>query len=135
MKTAYIVTEGKDNATDLQQLLPSELTQDITIVGAGSWYSAFSMAGTLMSDRSRPVILIVDANSDNPAQNQERTQTLTQLLRPAASTAPYIVILAIPTLAEVIRALNNLTTPEQIAQHSFVHQISQFLSTSCKQIA
>jgi hypothetical protein len=135
MKAAYIVTEGKDNASALQQLLPSELTQDITIVGAGSWYSAFSMAGTLMSDRSRPVILILDANSDNPTQNQERTQTLTQLLRPAASTAPYIVILAIPTLAEVIQTLNSLTSPEQIQQHSFVHQISQFLSTSCQQVA
>jgi hypothetical protein len=121
MKAAYVVVEGKKNVDLLKQLLPPDLLKDTEIVGMSDWYSAFSLAGTIMSERSRPVLLIVDANSDNPAVIQERQQTLEGLLLPAASAAPYQVCIAVPTLAAI----------SQTAQsHSLIQQITQFLQSS-----
>jgi hypothetical protein len=121
MKAAYVVVEGKKNVDILKQLLPSDLLKDTEIVGMSDWYAAFSLAGAIMSERSRPVVLIVDANSDNPAVIQERQQTLEGLLLPAASAAPYQVCIAVPTLTEI----------GQTAQsHSLIQQITQFLQSS-----
>jgi hypothetical protein len=121
MKAAYVVVEGKKNVNLLKQLLPPDLLKDTEIVGMSDWYSAFSLAGTIMSERSRPVLLIVDANSDNLAVIQERQQTLEGLLLPAASAAPYQVCIAVPTLAAI----------SQTAQsHSLIQQITQFLQSS-----
>jgi hypothetical protein len=121
MKAAYIVVEGKKNVDLLKQLLPPDLLKDTEIVGMSDWYSAFSLAGTIMSERSRPVILIVDANSDNPAVIQERQHTLEGLLLPAASAAPYQVCIAVPTLA---------TIGQTAQSHSLIQQITQFLQSS-----
>jgi hypothetical protein len=121
MKAAYIVVEGKKNVDLLKQLLPPDLLKDTEIVGMSDWDSAFSLAGTIMSERSRPVILIVDANSDNPAVIQERQHTLEGLLLPAASAAPYQVCIAVPTLA---------TIGQTAQSHSLIQQITQFLQSS-----
>jgi hypothetical protein len=50
MKAAYIVVEGKKNVDLLKQLLPPDLLKDTEIVGMSDWYSAFSLAGTIMSE-------------------------------------------------------------------------------------
>ena len=89
MKAAYIVVEGKQNANLLKQMLPVNFLSDIEIIGMSSWYAAFSLASTIMSERSRPVILIVNTLSDDSAQIQERIQNLESLMLPASSSAPY----------------------------------------------
>jgi hypothetical protein len=88
MKAAYIVVEGKENANFLKEILPESLLPEIEVIGMSSWYSAFSMAGTIMSERSRPVVLVVNAKSDDPDQIREEQQTLEGLLLPAASSEP-----------------------------------------------
>jgi hypothetical protein len=107
----------------LKQLLPPDLLKDTEIAGMSDWYSTFSVAETIMSERSRPVILIVDANSDNPAVMQERQHTLEGLLLPAASAAPYQVCIAVPTLATIGQTA-------QVQPHPLLQQITQFLQSS-----
>jgi hypothetical protein len=50
MKAAYLVTESREAANLLQQLLPSDLLRSVEIVSAGQKYAAVSLAGTIMSE-------------------------------------------------------------------------------------
>jgi hypothetical protein len=54
IRADYLVLEGKDNASFLKQVFPTDLTQNVEIVGSSNWYAAFSLAGTIMSKRLRP---------------------------------------------------------------------------------
>jgi hypothetical protein len=128
MKDAYIVVEGKGNASLLKQMLPATLLQDIEIIGMSSWYAAFSLASTIMSKRSRPVILIVDAQSNDVSHIQERTQTLESLLLPAAAAAPYKVLLAVPSMITIAQESSHIKS-------IFIQQITDFLSVSFSQAA
>jgi len=128
MKAAYIVVEGKGNVVLLKQMLPATLLQDIEIIGMSSWYAAFSLASTIMSKRSRPVILIVDAQSNDVSHIQERTQTLESLMLPAASAAPYKVLLAVPSMSTIAQESSHIKSV-------FIQQITDFLSVSFSQAA
>jgi hypothetical protein len=135
MKAAYIVVEGKENARFLEQILPADLLQDVHIVGMNGWYSAFSMAGTIMSDRSRPVLLIVETTSDNPVHAKEREQTLMGLLLPAAAAAPYEVCVAVPSIASLIPGELDADRRRELQQQPLVQRIVQFLSGVFSQAA
>jgi hypothetical protein len=119
MRTAYIVVEGQDNATALQHVFHAEASQDVEILGADYRSSAISKAGTLMTDRSRPVLLLVDAKSTKPDDIREETQTVEYLLLPAATAEPYKVISVTPSIAQ------HLQDPTPLLQ-----QIHQFLTES-----
>jgi hypothetical protein len=135
MKAAYIVVEGKENARFLEQILPADLLQDVQIVGMNGWYSAFSMAGTIMSDRSRPVLLIVETTSDNPLHAKEREQTLMGLLLPAAAAAPYEVCVAVPSIGSLIPGELDADRRRELQQQPLVQRIVQFLSGVFSQAA
>jgi hypothetical protein len=135
MKAAYIVVEGKENARFLEQILPADLLQDVQIVGMNGWYSAFSMAGTIMSDRSRPVLLIVETTSDSPVHAKEREQTLMGLLLPAAAAAPYEVCVAVPSIGSLIPGELDADRRRELQQQPLVQRIGQFLSSVFSQAA
>jgi hypothetical protein len=137
MKAAYIVVEGKENADFLERILPADLLRDVQIVGMNGWYSAFSMAGTIMSDRARPVLLIIETTSDNPTQAKEREQTLTGLLLPAATAAPYEVCVALPTIAAIAKEAQDLSSDRlpHLQNHPLIQRITQFFSTVVSQAA
>lgn len=117
MKAAYLVTENEDAANRLQQLLSPELLAVTEIVSAGQKYAALSLTGTIMSERSRPVILVMDAESENAEDVKQREQFLEGSLLPAASDAPYKVCIVIPSIAE-------------INSSDAIQQITQFLTQS-----
>jgi hypothetical protein len=129
MNAGYIVVEGKENADLLRLALPAALIQDIKIVGTSDWYEAFSLAGTLMSERSRPVILVLETTSDSPIHIQERQQTLEGLILPAASTAPFQVLIASPALSQLEKLHFS------IQKHPVTQEIIQFLSNCFTQAA
>ena len=138
MKAAYLVIEGKENVKFLQSILPVELLQETEIVGTGSEYAALSLAGTIMAKRSRPIILVVDAHSDDPAQVQETRETLESLLLPAASSSPYKVFLAIPSLGAIVQEFGQDLDNEQrhqLQSHPLIQQIIAFLSNLFSQVA
>ena len=128
MKAAYIVVEGKQNADLLRQMLPVNFLTDIEIIGMSSWYAAFSLASTIMSERSRPVILIVNALSDNSTHVQERIQNLESLMLPASSSAPYKAMVAVPSIEAIAQESNP-------SKSILVEQIIDFLSLSLTQAA
>jgi hypothetical protein len=135
MKAAYIVVEGKANATFLEKILPLELLKDVQIVGMNGWSSAFSLAGTIMSERSRPVLLIVETTSDNPVHAKEREQTLMGLLLPAAAAAPYEVCVAVPSIASLIPGELDADRRWELQQQPLVQRIMHFLSGVLTQVA
>ncbi len=133
MKAAYIILEGKENATAFKQVFPTnEWGDDIEIGGIDDWSSAISLAGTIMSDRSRPVILIVNASSNDPDRIRESTQTIEFLLLPAANNEPYKVISAVPSIAALIKEIATAPDPKQ---HPLLQQINQFLVDSLMPVA
>jgi hypothetical protein len=99
------------------------------------WYSAFSMAGTIMSDRSRPVLLIVETTSDNPVHAKEREQTLTGLLLPAAAAAPYEVCVAVPSIEALMQGELTSERLQQLQEEPLVQRIVQFLAGVFSQAA
>jgi hypothetical protein len=135
MKAAYIVVEGKANAAFLERVLPAELLKDVQIVGMNGWSSAFSLAGTIMSERSRPVLLIVETTSDNPLHAKEREQTLMGLLLPAAAAAPYEVCVAVPSIGSLIPGELDADRRRELQQQPLVQRIVQFLSGVFSQAA
>jgi DNA-binding LytR/AlgR family response regulator len=138
MKAAYLVTETDEAANLLKQMLPKGLLQDIEIVSAEEKYAALSVTGTIMSERSRPVLLVVDADSDNAIDAKEREQTLMGYLLPASTREPYQVCVAAPSIAAIAQTLAQNPTAEQIhdlQQHPLVQRIIQFLSNSFSQAA
>jgi hypothetical protein len=134
MKAAYLVTETAEAANILRKILPQNLLQDIEVVSAGAKYAAVSLAGTIMSERARPVLLIVDAESNDLNYAKEREQTLTGLLLPAASAAPYQVCVAIPSIATMAQNMNSGQL-QDFQQHPLMQRITHFFSTAFSQAA
>ena len=133
MKAAYIIIEGKTTAELLKKLLPSSFLQGTEIIEMPDWYSAFSLAGTIMSKRSRPVLLIINANSDSPKYAREREQMLEGMLLPAAAAAPYKVCVAVPTVAALTQNWSDRLNADQVQalqQNPLIQQITQFLSSA-----
>jgi hypothetical protein len=154
MKSAYLVTENVINAEILKRVLPPEVVQMTEIVVARGAYAARSLAGTILSERMRPVALVVDASTDS-ARGDEQEQTIKSLLLPAASGIPYEVCVATPNLGEsLIQSWRDSTqlssipaslteeldqaSAEQlqsIGQHPLICRLLQFLDTSVQQAA
>ncbi|MBE9217523.1 hypothetical protein [Dolichospermum flos-aquae] len=116
MTLSYIVLAGNKNQEILEKLLPKNLIQDVKIVG-DSQYQVRSLASSLIATRHIPVILILDANTDNESQIFEKTDLINYLLRRAAAKTPFQVSLAIPEIEIIF--LQNKSLIEKIAQRQF----------------
>jgi hypothetical protein len=136
MKAAYIVVEGKANAAFLEKVLPAELLKDVQIVGMNGWSSAFSLASTIMSERSRPVLLVVESTSSDGSSAQEREQTLKGLLLPAvASSAPYEVVVAVPAIGALIGGELDGDRVRGLQQEPVIQRVIGFLAGVLSQVA
>ncbi|MGG6270672.1 hypothetical protein ACQ4M3_38880 [Leptolyngbya sp. AN03gr2] len=149
MTLAYVVTDRETDVAILKKLLPSDLAQHLTFYAAHGKYSARSAAGTLLSDRMRPVALVLDADTDNPVEVGEKIELVNTMLYPASSPeTPFKVFLAAPSIpsllsssfvdnAELVEMLNHLS-PAQIQavqQHPLIQQLIEFLSNATRQVA
>jgi hypothetical protein len=117
MTLSYIVLEGNKNQEILEKLLPKNLIQDVKIVVGDSQYEVRSLASSLIATRHIPVILILDANTDNESQIFENRDLVNYLLRRAAAKTPFQVSLAIPEIEIIF--LQNKPLIEKIAQRQF----------------
>ena len=148
MKSAYLITEHKETALILEYLLPQTLVQSTEIVAMNTRYSAQSLAGTLMSERDRPVALVLNANTTDKSAIQEQFSLINTLLLPAANRAPYQVFLAVPTAASLIpqetesptsllERLAHLSADQiqSLQQQPLLQQLTQFLANACAQAA
>jgi hypothetical protein len=138
MKAAYLVTETDESADLLKRILPQALLLDIEIVSAEEKYAALSVTGTIMSERARPVLLVVDADSDNVMDAKEREQILMGYLLPASTREPYQVCVAVPSIATLAASLPKHPTSAQLhdlQKHPLIQRITAFLSNSFSQAA
>ena len=146
MKPVYLVTESYTNTEILKRLLPTELVQRTEFVTARGRYSASSLSGTILSERMRPVALVINANTTSSGAIQEQANTITSLLLPASSGVPYKVFMAVPTVEAILEqvktdletrlahppvtsVLNSLNAGQIqiLQQQSLIQQITQFL--------
>ncbi|MDF5733738.1 MAG: hypothetical protein PUP92_38650, partial [Rhizonema sp. PD38] len=65
MTSAYLVTESETDLTLLRKLLPAAQASDLVFYATKGRSSVYSAAGTLLSDRGRPVVIVVDADTQD----------------------------------------------------------------------
>jgi len=155
MTSAYLVTEHDSDLTLLRKLLPPALVLELVFYATNGRSSVYSAAGTLLSDRQRPVVIVLDAETQNPAEIQEKISLANTLLLPAAPPGvPFQVLLAVPTIASILKSeptiqtslysqtdlhkvLEGLTLSQIIAlqQHPLIQQLIEFLTLATRQIA
>jgi hypothetical protein len=117
MTLAYIVLEGNRDQEIIQKLLPKHLLQDVKFVVGNGQYEVRSLASSLLATRNTPVILILDADTDNESQIFEKQDLINYLLRRAAAKTPFQVSLAIPEMEIIF--LQNKPLIEKISQRQF----------------
>jgi hypothetical protein len=122
MTLAYIVTEKNSTAETLKKILPQSLVAEITIATMTTTSSAISLAGTLMAERSSPVLLVIDAETVDSASIRDRRDTIRGILLSASSGEPYEVFLAAPT----VEAIGSDYNPQQ---NPLIQDIVNFLTT------
>jgi hypothetical protein len=98
----YLVVEGELDAHILRRLLPVDVVRGTEFVVAQGSYAVQSLATTLLGVRRRPLALVVDADTTNPAAVQEKVDLLRYLVRPAAGNVPYAVFVAVPQIEVVL---------------------------------
>lgn len=153
MTSAYLVTERETDLALLKKLLPPALASELVFYATKGKSSVYSAAGTLLSDRARPVVIVLDAETQNVAEIQEKMSLANTLLLPAAPLGvPFKVLFAIPTIASMLlndstmqidlhsyhlEDINQLTVAQvqTLQRHPLIQQLSEFLSGVHQQIA
>lgn len=155
MTAAYLVTERETDVALLRKLLPTALTSNLVFYATNGRSSVYSAAGTLLSNRSRPVVIVVDADTQDPNEIQEKINLANTLLLPAAPLhVPFKVLFGVPTIASILvtepatqellkpqsnpSAVLDHLTPSQITalqQHPLLQQLIEFLSGVTQRIA
>ncbi len=98
---AYIVCEDDLDSQLLQRVLPERLLDSVGSVAAGSLSSVKSMARSLVVRRRVPVAIVVDAETVNLDQVEERRTEIKEIVEGVAANTPVGVILAIPAIESV----------------------------------
>ncbi len=98
---AYIVCEDELDSQLLQRVLPKELIHSVGIVAGGSLSSVKSMARSLVVRRRTPIAILVDAETVNAAQVEERRREIKEIVEGVAANTPVGVILAVPAVESV----------------------------------
>ena len=101
MTKAYIVTEGPPHIEILRALIPSELLQDVTFVDGEDKYNADPLARTLLSERQIPIVLVVNADTNDEIAIESYQRDLEFLSHTATVRTPYKIVQAIPTIETV----------------------------------
>src|SRR5689334_18673101 len=103
MINAYVIAETEYQLDILKKLLPSELRDSTVFAEGTNRYGAYSMAGTLLATRHRPVALFLDANTEDERTVQEQEDFLRELLQRSATQleSRYQIFIAVPTLEVV----------------------------------
>jgi hypothetical protein len=98
MNSIYLVANSSEDSALLRQMLPPAIRREIQFVVADDPSSAISTARTLLALGGKPVGLVVDAGTTDPAQIASQCQTIAALLGSAAANLPSAVFVAVPDL-------------------------------------
>jgi len=95
----FIVTEGKTDSLLLEKILPE--FEDIKIMTGSGYSSALSLASSILIYHKKPVLLLLDADSNNQTDITERYNFIRNYLRMAAPDALFRIILFQPEVETV----------------------------------
>lgn len=101
MTKAYIVVEGPTDAEILRTLLDKDILQDVKFLNGEGKYGAEIMARSLLLDKHIPVLLVIDADTNDLDAIHSYQQDLEFLTRRAAVGTPYKIVQAIPSIESV----------------------------------
>ena len=106
----YIIVEGTIDKVVLESvLLPSFIRENrLEILDGGGLSGADSLARTLLVTRQEPVVLLVDADSNQARAIAEKRVILQESLGETAPAANYRVLLAEPALEAIFFQDENL---------------------------
>lgn len=149
MTAAFLITDRPTDVAILERLLPSALSQNIRFYAADGNASAISAAATLLIDRHRPIAIVLDADTENRSEIQEKIELTNTMLYPASSPeVPFKVFLAAPSIASILsssiaddaelKEMLDRLTPDQIQalqRHPLIQHLIEFLSTVTQPIA
>lgn len=101
MTKAYIVTEGPTHIEILRALISFELLKDVTFVDGENKYNADPLARTLLSERQIPMVLVVNADTNDEIAIESYQRDLEFLSYTATVRTPYKIVQAIPTIEAI----------------------------------
>ena len=101
MTQTYIITERWSDAAVLKKMLPKPVLHNLIFIDGESPYGAESMANTLLAAKRLPVVLVINAKTNDELMIRERAEELNYLLRQASPGIPFKVLIAIPELEVV----------------------------------
>ena len=118
MSRTYVVTEGDTDVAVLKRVLPEGIVASAEFVPAGGGMdSARSLARSLLASRQRPVALVVDADTSDQLEVQERVDFLDYYLRQGAGATRFGVFAAVPEIEVLF--FEDRAFVERIAQEHF----------------
>lgn len=117
MKQVYVITEGQTGVEILKHLLPPGLVKNVGFIVRDDAYSAHSMAVTILANSRIPVVLIIDADTNDEQLIHERLDFSRWSLKQAAVDVPFDVLLAKPSIEVVFFQDQSLL--ETVTQHKF----------------
>jgi len=95
--SCYFVAESEAHAAVLRQIFRDHCVhQRLSVFGSSGGNAALSKARSVLTGLQRPVGLVADADSVNPARVVEREDYLTESLGSVAPVVPRQVFMAIP---------------------------------------
>jgi hypothetical protein len=112
MKQAYVVTKSKTELEIIKKLLPEPLSINIEFIATHSYLSA---SNTLLTVKRLPLVLVIDAKTDNDLMIYEKKTVSESLVRGA--DVPFKVLLAIPAIETIF--FQDKLLLEQIVNHKF----------------
>lgn len=101
MIRAYLITERSSDAKILRMVLPESVLASVQLIESESDYGAESQAMSRLAEQRLPVVLVLNARTNDPMAIQQRYADLGGLLRSYGGPTPFKLAIAIPEL-EVI---------------------------------
>ena len=98
MTKAYVITKGKFGEICLKKALPQKIVDNTVFTSGPDTYSAQTLAHSILADRRRPVVLVMDANTTHEANISEKNDFLQWFIGSVAGGVPYKIMLVIPQI-------------------------------------
>jgi hypothetical protein len=92
----YIITEEAFDKALLEKILPSTLLTNVEILSSGGYSAALSKASSILSYWHEPVILMVNAQSNNMEAIRAKRSFIYEILSATASDALFKIVLVEP---------------------------------------
>ncbi len=95
----YIITEDDFNKDLVEMLVPEEYQGKVSVLSAGGYSAALSMARSILSSRHQSnTILVVDANSNNDDNIEEREDFIRSYMHLISNDDRFAILLQKPNI-------------------------------------